>query len=323
MKKISFVIPYFGKFPSLFKIWLLTCAKNPTIDWLIFTDDRTPFNYPQNVKVTYCSFDEMRQRIQSNFDFKISLEKAYKLCDFRVAYGEIFKEELKDYDFWGYCDIDLLWGNIREFYTDDVLEKFEKIGFQGHSSLYKNTEKISSFYKTQVDGCPFYKEILSTPKNWLFDENIICKMYDLKDIKYFTDTVFAHLNRYSYGFFLKYLPPEYDYRNNRQIFILEDGNLTRLYLEGNEIRKENYMYIHFFSRPMTLKVENSCLDSRYIIIPDKIIEDNTIKIDAKFIEKYGKKGAISYCIRCLKQHYKKITLKKLLSAIKNQIKHHR
>lgn len=42
---------------------------------------------------------DFRNKIQSKFDFKISLERAYKICDFRPAYSYIFQEELEKYQF--------------------------------------------------------------------------------------------------------------------------------------------------------------------------------------------------------------------------------
>ena len=42
MKKqtsICYVIPYFGKLPAGFKMWLLSCSANDTIDWILYTDD--------------------------------------------------------------------------------------------------------------------------------------------------------------------------------------------------------------------------------------------------------------------------------------------
>ena len=45
------------------------------------------------------TFNELRKLIQSKFDFEISLEKPYKLCDFRPAYGFLFEEYLKEFRF--------------------------------------------------------------------------------------------------------------------------------------------------------------------------------------------------------------------------------
>ena len=152
MKSIAYVLPYFGKFPKGFELFLLSCKNNSTIDWLIFTDDRTEYDYPSNVKVTYYTFEEIKDKVQKNFNFKIVLDKPYKFCDYKPAYGEIFSEELKGYDFWGMCDLDLAWGDIRKFITDDLLNKYERIGFLGHSTIYKNTTEVNSRYRTIFDG---------------------------------------------------------------------------------------------------------------------------------------------------------------------------
>ena len=47
MKSIAFVIPYFGKFPNYFSLWLQSCRNNPTIDWLLFTDSNEKYDYPK------------------------------------------------------------------------------------------------------------------------------------------------------------------------------------------------------------------------------------------------------------------------------------
>lgn len=61
MKSIAYVVPYFGKLPKNFQFWLLTCSQNPTIDWIIFTDDKTIFDVPPNVKLIYISFENMKK----------------------------------------------------------------------------------------------------------------------------------------------------------------------------------------------------------------------------------------------------------------------
>ena len=48
----------------------------------------------------------------------INLRSPYKLCDLKPAYGYIFNNLLKDFDYWGYSDLDLLFGNL-----DELLKK--------------------------------------------------------------------------------------------------------------------------------------------------------------------------------------------------------
>jgi len=57
--------------------------------------------------------------------FEVDIESEYKLCDFKPAYGLIFSEHFKDYDFWGYCDIDIIFGNIRAYMTDVLLNEYD------------------------------------------------------------------------------------------------------------------------------------------------------------------------------------------------------
>lgn len=176
MKTIGFVVPYFtcgnGTVHPMTQLWLDSCKNNDTVDWLFFTDcDLSSFDIPINVKVYKTTFAEVKERIQKIFDFEICLNKPYKLCDFKPMYGEAFAEELNEYDFWGFCDIDLIWGNIRKFLTDDILEQHDRILTHGHCSLFKNDERVNVAYRTlDPNGCMNYRNVFSTEKQWAFDE---------------------------------------------------------------------------------------------------------------------------------------------------------
>lgn len=166
--KICLIIPYFGMFKNYFQLFLNSCENNSTIDWLIFTDSNQEYYFPKNVNKISIEFDELKDIVQQNFDFKICLDTPYKLCDYKPAYGEIFKKYLKNYDFWGYCDCDLIFGDIRRFINDEILERYDKLFTRGHLSLYRNNDKTNSFYRTQnkID----YKTIYTSNKIYAFDE---------------------------------------------------------------------------------------------------------------------------------------------------------
>lgn len=63
MTKIALILPYFGKLPNFFRIWLDSCRANLTVDWLLFTDDESKFDFPPNVRVTRMPFDALRERV--------------------------------------------------------------------------------------------------------------------------------------------------------------------------------------------------------------------------------------------------------------------
>ena len=143
--KIALIIPYFGKFRNDNDFWLKSIELNPTIDILIFTDQQ--IKVPENVKLIAMSFIDFRRLIQSKFDFDVSIPQPYKICDFRPAYGYILSDYLSGYDFWGHCDNDLIFGNIRKFIPDSILNSYDKILRRGHFTLYRNKPETNDFFK--------------------------------------------------------------------------------------------------------------------------------------------------------------------------------
>lgn len=320
MKSICYVVPYFGKLPKGFQMWLLSCSTNETIDWILYTDDKTEYNYPKNVKVKYCSYDNIKNKIQSFYDFKISIEMPWKLCDFRPAYGEIFADDLVGYDFWGHCDMDLIWGDIRKFITDDILDKYEKIGFQGHSTLYKNTPEVNQRYKIQIDEELNYKKVFTSEQGCFFDETGMYDLYDKLNIPQYQKTNFAHLDRFTNSFYLLYLPKEYGYKNDRQVFEWNNGKIIRNYLENNEVFQEEFMYIHLFSRPISFKIKDYNKENVYLIYPDVVKLSNKNVVDYKFVKRHGTCSAIRFFIKVAYFNRKKLTLKKVMFNLKKKMK---
>lgn len=312
MKKIVYIVPYFGHFPRGFSSWLMSCSANPTIDWIIYTDDRRQFNYPKNVKVYFCTFQEFIDRIQVLFDFKINIDYPWRLCFFRPVFGEALADVLREYDFWGYCDVDLIWGNIRNFITDEILERYERIGFQGHSTLYKNTKEVNARYKTIVNGHSSYKEIFSGQKDEYFDENGMDYIYEFLGIDYYKETIFAHLSKNKKSFFLGHFPSTESYKNYRQVFIWNDGRLERYYLANNKVYSEEFMYIHFFCRPIWFREKEYDISSSYVIFPDQVRKFNG-KPTFFFIQRKGRKNLLIYIIQLLWVNRKKITVRRILN----------
>ena len=172
MRKIAFVIPWFGsELPVYFAPFLASCEGNPTIDFYIFTDDKRKYEDSNNIFFIYCTWEVIKERVQKCFDFNISLDFPYKLCDYKPAYGEIFHDYLKAYDFWGYCDIDMIWGDIRKFVTDSLLDKYDRIGKQGCFTLYRNTIEVNSYYRClPCKGHMYYGDVYTTHDLMAFDD---------------------------------------------------------------------------------------------------------------------------------------------------------
>ena len=82
---------------------------------------------PQNVKLIFKTLEEISAAASEKLGFVVNINYPYKLCDFKPAYGFLFPELIKGYDFWGHGDIDVVYGNIRDFITDEVMQGFDII----------------------------------------------------------------------------------------------------------------------------------------------------------------------------------------------------
>ena len=170
MDRICIILPYFGKFPSYFPLFLQSCRYNPTIDWLLLTDITKEYDYPENVRVVPMEFSDLQARFQEKFDFPIVLHRPYKLCDFKPAYGFLFQEYLEGYDFWGHCDLDLIFGDLRKFFPEEALAGYDKVGHLGHLTLYRNTPEINTLFRARVGDRVRYQEVFTTENSCIFDE---------------------------------------------------------------------------------------------------------------------------------------------------------
>ena len=281
MKKIVFIVPFFGHFNNYFDIWLNSCKNNPTIDWLIFTDCHDIHDYPQNVKIVYIDFDALKERIQTFYDFQISLEKPYKLCDFKPAYGEIFYEYIKEYDFWGFCDTDLIWGNIRKFITDDLLNQYDKIGDRGHCCIIRNSDKMRKAYRYESANYVTYRDAFTSCLAYCFDENKAFGKYCHENgIKTYDNFTFFDID-YRHD---DYRVPQYE----KSVFELYAHNIFEykhghLYLwskkVGNgELKCTEIFYAHFQKRRMTVNIENEDYN-HFLVFKDKFTTPCTVTND--------------------------------------------
>lgn len=319
MKSICYIIPFFGKLPGkAFQLWLTSCKANPTVNWLIYTDDKTAYNYPENVAVKYCSYEEMLEKLQNNFDEKIEVKTPWHLSLFKPAYGEIFSDDLIGYDFWGYCDIDLMWGDIRRFFTEEILEKYDRIGFYGHSTIFRNTPEVNARYKVIVPGELNYKDAFFKGNRYSFDENGIDAIYNYLDIPYFQEIIFANLTKYERKFHLDAMPDEDEYKNNRQVFTWKNGRLARHYLHGGKIFDEEFLYIHFWCRPMSYKISKFTEDTEYLIYSD-VVSDKPFQLTKSLINRKGISHPISFYAKSLWKNRHKLTPERIIFNIKGAL----
>lgn len=291
MKKCVFIIPYFGQFNNYFDIYLKTCALNKNFDWIFFTDIRKIEGLPQNIKFVYTTFEQNKKMFEEKLGFEVKLNSFHKLCEFKPTYGYLYNEYIKDYEYWGYCDCDLIFGNLEKFLAPLMNEKYDKIFAAGHLTLIKNTDENNTLFKSN----DFYKEVFTSDDNYAFDEDFYDnnihtifidqnkKIYE-KDLSMNTTTSSGRFIREYYdGNKRKFIKEKY----KRARYFWRDGNIYRYYLENGKIKNEEFIYMHFQMRKMRNKIRDINV-KQFEILPDRFIES---KIDLNQLKKDDFVGA--------------------------------
>ena len=234
--KIAIIIAYFGKLPEYIQLFLDSCKLNYGFEWLIFSDDDTTYNYPSNVHLIKMNFGECKKLIQSKFDFEITLSKPQKLCDYKCAYGVIFEDYIQDYDWWGHCDLDQIFGNLNMFVTEDMLRKYDKLFSLGHLSLYKNSYKNNRIFMGKIEGKIRYKEVFVTERGCGFDEWLpgnVNDIYMQTNSAIMLENIGADINPYKTSFeTVSFDINERCYKSNlirNSIFEVAKGHLFQIY----------------------------------------------------------------------------------------------
>ena len=274
--KIAIVVAYFGKFPNYFSLWVKSCAFNPTIDFFVFTDQKLD-NLPVNVKCIAMTIQEMRDRASVVLGFKASLSRPYKCCDYKPLYGLIFKDYLSSYDYWGHCDVDLIFGDLQTFLDRYNLYDYDKFGALGHLSLYKNTDEVNNAFKLANNRMD-YRVVFTTERNMIFDElsGITAIMKDA-GFSVFSKRIFIDISTLYHRFrIIDVYPLDLPPRNyNYQTFCWERGKTYHTYFNDNGVDKEECLYVHFQKRP------------NYIATPDVLTSDSFLITNKGFISGFA------------------------------------
>lgn len=300
--KLALINCYYGKMPIYFNLWLQSCSKNAGIDFFLVTDATISGTIPNNVKVIAMSWEELITLFQSKFDFPITIESAYKLTDFKPAYGYVFQDFLAEYDYWGYCDLDLIFGNVLRFIGKPMEDGTEKIYRWGHLTLLKNTDRMNQLFR-QKGGVFSYREVFSRPEFFSFDEHsglmLIAKKQEIQ--QYYQEDmadISCRIRRMTASRCRNY---------PFQIFYYEDGAVFRAYIENERVQTEEFSYIHLQKR----KYVNSCLNNCFFILADHFEEkepgipnNETIRRLSGFIsEEADRRQLISFRNKKIKEFF--------------------
>ena len=172
-RRITVIGTFFGSWPAWFPALLVSCRWNAQVRWLFFTDAVPPATTIENVTFEPLTLDELNRRATERLGTPCR-KTSYSQVDFRPAYGVLFAEHLEHCDFWGHCDMDVIWGDLRRYLPDSLLDDHDIVSFRkgftaGHLTLWRNETGTNRLFES-VRG---YRDVLRASPYCGFDEALI------------------------------------------------------------------------------------------------------------------------------------------------------
>jgi hypothetical protein len=175
-QRIAIVIVFIGPPPVWLPAFVRSCRANPDVQWLIYTDFNAPASLPSNISVTRVDLRALNERASDALGVRLQIGAASlrKLCDLKPAYGLMFADDLKPFEWWAYSDLDIVWGDIGGFVTDDLLERHNIISSRqrkvgGPFTLFRNTDAITRTFQS----VPGVTAVLQDAQYRRLDENLL------------------------------------------------------------------------------------------------------------------------------------------------------
>ena len=177
MKELVIVVPYFGNWPFWFQAFLQSCRFNRDVNWVFYTDCGVPNNIPKNCRFIELTFDEYKILVSKQLGINFHPKNAYKLCDIKPLLGYIHQDDIKDYNFWAFGDIDVIYGDILSCYRP-LMKKYDFISTHitrasGHLSVIKNNDMM----RTAFMNVKNWAKSIENPEHVCFDEKCFTKLF--------------------------------------------------------------------------------------------------------------------------------------------------
>jgi hypothetical protein len=164
--------PYFGRWPAWMNFFVESCKWNPEVRWRFYTDCGEPENKAGNIDYVPISFDDYKALVRARLKIAFDPADPYKLCDLKPALGLLHEQDIAGYPFFGYGDLDVIYGNIAAFYDSERLAGFDVVSthperLSGHFAVLRNTSELRHAFE-RVAG---YRAQLESPGYTGFDEH--------------------------------------------------------------------------------------------------------------------------------------------------------
>ncbi len=144
--RVKLLSAWFGPKPPWYSLFVEQMKRFQMVDW----ECVPPFDGPHSEQA-----DWMNKLVTERLG--VACRKGAgvddnSVCDLRPAYGEIFADKYEGYDWWGWCDLDMLFGDMDKLLQWICLPEVNVVTFKreylsGCLTLLRNTPFLKRVYR--------------------------------------------------------------------------------------------------------------------------------------------------------------------------------
>lgn len=158
-------MPWFGPFPSWLDQWIANMEEQP-YDYKIFT-----------------SLPSFQKRVKEKLGVDCNIKPGTgKVWDYRPAFGELFAEEIKGYEYWGHTDFDCVYGDTTKYWPTDGFDVWSNHSDYvcGAWTIYRNNPFVNSAYRF----CDWGRYLSDTEANGWAEKDFSRQLEKMNLVKY-------------------------------------------------------------------------------------------------------------------------------------------
>jgi hypothetical protein len=117
------------------------------------------------------TFEQLRELANARLPMPVRLERMRNICDLRPAYGIVFEQYTRGYDYWAFGDEDVLYGDVDKMLGPHLDGRADFVvparnGKSGHLTVIRNHPRSNELALHD----PAYKDVLVSREHWAYDE---------------------------------------------------------------------------------------------------------------------------------------------------------
>jgi hypothetical protein len=175
-RKALLILPYFGSYGPWFPLYLHSLETQHTLDLLLLSDAEPP-ELPPNARRVEMTLDQVRELATARLDTPVRLHRLRNICDLKPAYGMVFEEFTRGYDYWAFGDEDVLYGDVDRMLAphldgmvDLVIPGTNSLRMQGSTQGHLTVLRNHGPTNQLAIRDPAYKQVLVSHEHWAYDE---------------------------------------------------------------------------------------------------------------------------------------------------------